>query len=328
MNACFPLPAAGAVFTVSSRTLRRFCLVGAFVFLNVAHATAQPETASSPPEPVVVPEQEEIDLETKDGVALKATYYPGTHGRDSAVLVMLHMYQGSRADYHRFAKRVQSEFGFAVLAPDLRGHGDSIHRAGARLALSPERLRTADVDAMTNFDMEAVRKFLLAQHNEETLNLNRLCLIGSEMGSVVAMQYAALDFSWPTLPTVQQNKFVRALVLISPEFNFRGVAIHDALKSPALSNELAILLICGAEDSTVAKNARRIYQQIEGKRPGERDVDDVSQRTLFQSEEPTRLQGTKLLAEMPDVESLIVDFINIQVVSKSIPWVSLKRPNQ
>src|SRR5258708_3431888 len=54
--------------------------------------TAQEQAKISPPE--------ELSLETKDGVVLRCTYFPGTKGKESVPVVLLHPFKGNR---HNFA---------------------------------------------------------------------------------------------------------------------------------------------------------------------------------------------------------------------------------
>ncbi len=312
-------PRAGFQFLAIGAWL--VCCGGAIVSSALAADPAAGTPAVKEP-----PADRVVEFTTSDGVRLKASYYPPTNGRESAVVVLLHGYQGNRTECHRFAKQLQRDWGHAVLAPDLRAHGDSTQMAGSRVPLSPQRLRAQDVRSMIRYDLEEVRRFLVARHNDEELNLNRLCLVGAGMGAVVAINWADFDWSVPALPTAQQNRFVKALVLISPEYNFRGVQIQEALQHPALQTELSLLVMCGGEDPTAVKTTRRIFGQIEPHRPREKQLDDVNQRTLFQFEAQTKLQGSPLLAEMTDAQDLVIDFVRLRLVERDLPWKNLKKP--
>lgn len=62
-----------------------------------------------------------IKLLTEDGIQLKAWYKPPENG---AVILVLHGADSSRDSVRSYAQ-ILSDQGFGVLAPDLRGHGES-----------------------------------------------------------------------------------------------------------------------------------------------------------------------------------------------------------
>jgi pimeloyl-ACP methyl ester carboxylesterase len=66
---------------------------------------------------------QDVGLRTPDGVCLAATYWPGARG-DAPGIVMLHGYGASRRAIRGNAIWLAQQ-GFAVLAVDLRGHGQS-----------------------------------------------------------------------------------------------------------------------------------------------------------------------------------------------------------
>ena len=66
-----------------------------------------------------------IDLTAQDGLSLKATFYPAKGAEPTApALLLLHMAYGDRRAWHSFAQAAQ-DAGYAVLALDSRGHGES-----------------------------------------------------------------------------------------------------------------------------------------------------------------------------------------------------------
>ena len=83
-----------------------------------------------------IPKPEDLVLPTADGVQLAVTYYPGpvypgVKDKQIIPVVLLHMWKESRNDYKDLAPYLQRS-GFAVIVPDLRGHGESTHVKGAR----------------------------------------------------------------------------------------------------------------------------------------------------------------------------------------------------
>ena len=70
-------------------------------------------------------------LQTSDGLELTLTYYRGTKGKQTIPVVLLHGWKQSRNDYKDLAPALQAQ-GYAVIVPDLRGHGESTHLKGVR----------------------------------------------------------------------------------------------------------------------------------------------------------------------------------------------------
>ena len=51
----------------------------------------------------------------------------------------------------------------------------------------------AQFKAMVTCDMEAVKKFLWERNNAGELNIDKLCVVGAEMGASVAVNFALAD---------------------------------------------------------------------------------------------------------------------------------------
>ncbi|MGW8256084.1 MAG: alpha/beta fold hydrolase, partial [Thermoguttaceae bacterium] len=79
-----------------------------------------------------LPEPEDIVLKTADSLRLALSYYPGTKGKESIPVVLLHAWKGNRTDYTRDLASFLQAKGYAVIVPDLRGHGESTRLTSAR----------------------------------------------------------------------------------------------------------------------------------------------------------------------------------------------------
>ena len=66
-----------------------------------------------------------VTFATEDGVEIVADYYAPTGPAAAPVVILLHMYRSDRAAWKPLMPALH-EAGFAVLAIDMRGHGDSI----------------------------------------------------------------------------------------------------------------------------------------------------------------------------------------------------------
>jgi len=269
-------------------------------------------------------------LEPGGGVELHATFYPSHSGKEAVPVVVLHMWKGSRSDFAPLIPVLQDQ-GFAILAPDLRGHGQSRRRLGPRGggdALDAERLGPADFAAMVQYDMETWKRFLVEKNNSEAVNIEKLTIIGAEMGAAVALNWARLDWSWPQYPGVKQGQDVKALVLISPPWNFRGLDLQPALNHPVIRGQLPLLMLVGQAESRFLSDAKRVYAILERARPGDADL-PANQKTLYFGQLGTKLQGTSLLGvPQLNVEAILVRFIELQVVKRDYPWSKRQAPGQ
>lgn len=265
------------------------------------------------------------DLVTRDGVQLGATFYPGTKDRDSVPVVLLHSWKGDRREFIRLAPYLQT-LGHAVLVPDLRGHGMSTRQVqvvGGRpreKELDASRFRSQDFAAMVQYDMAAVRSFLLKKNNDGELNLNKLVLVGSEMGAAVAVEWAAYDWSLPNYEHagIKQSQDVKALVLISPKSSFQGLRTSQTINHPAIRDRLSIMLLVGQAESREAGEVERIHKKLSLNRNDYSDLspaEAAARRTLWFGRFDTKLQGPKLL-NIPqlNIPSAIGRFIDLRVV--------------
>ena len=110
-------------------------------------------------------------------------------------------------------------------------------------------------------DVEAVRSFLVEQNNAGDLNLELLCVVGFEMGSVVALNWIYYDWSVPSWPTFKQGQDVKAFVLVSPEQTFKGASTRRALANPIVRGELSAMLIYGKDDPA-SSTGERLYTSL------------------------------------------------------------------
>lgn len=291
--------------------------------LQAAPPVAPKKADEGPPEPMIVP------LQTKDGVLLKATFYPGTKGKKSVPVVILHEWKGKRSDYKDLALLLQSK-GHAVMVPDLRGHGDStqMRRGQERpTTLSALKTKKKDIEMMVREDMEAVKRFLRDQNNAEELNIEKLCIIGVEMGAVVAANWAWDDWSWPELPTYKQGQDVKALVLISPEMTVKGVSMAHAIDDARLQGNLSVMLMVGSKDKKALESAEKIENKLGRFHPEPTEAEAKAKKSLYVVKLDTSLQGAKLVnqAELK-ADRIISGFIDLKLVEQSYPWSERRRP--
>lgn len=279
------------------------------------------------------PKPEELDLETRDGVQLKATYYGSTVGKKAVPVLILHDFKGNRTEYNQLALYLQ-QLGHAVIVPDLRGHGDSTLQ---RTPINPTP-KQLDADKMSKNDflpilvpggdLSTIRRVLLQKNNDSELNLASWCVIGvGGFGSVMAMNWAMVDWSYPPLTTGKQGQDVKAIVLISPEQNFKGMTLQLPLNHRLVRSQISTLIMVGREKSSSLRDAERIHATLERYHPvfdkdsSKEEIAD--KKDLFLVTCDTSLQGAKLLGARsvkPEPSATIAQFIKLRLSDKSIPW--------
>ncbi len=156
--------------------------------------------------------KERVTFTAADSTQLVGTYY-AAEGEKSLLLV--HQFNKDRSSWDAFASEVQRN-GFAVLAFDLRGHGES---AGTHSSFTD-----ADFIAMLQ-DVEAGATFL--RNKEKRLT----ALLGASIGANTVYKYS----SQHRIPAV----------LLSPGLNYKGIDINDITSS-------APTLIIVSKDDTYA----------------------------------------------------------------------------
>jgi pimeloyl-ACP methyl ester carboxylesterase len=319
---------------------------GLFQFCGAGFGQAPDRLPQAPPPAVAtlpllpvkkLPTPQNISLKrTRDGVQLSATFYPSKlekeMQKEAVPVILLHPYKGSRIDCAGLAVALQGS-GCAVLVPDLRGHGQSTRRLmsdGQEKELESSLFIRQDFDAMAaaeqdgGGDVEVCKSFLMTKNNSQELNIDKLCIVGAEMGASVAINWTAKDWSWPILAGAgKQGQFVKALVLLSPQWSFKGMPIGAAVGNREFVAQLSWMIVVGEQDSKAFGEAKRLNQSLERYLPAftkAQGKPSVNFRPLS-----TSLQGAKLLTT-PGLASEIVRFIDLQVGKSAHAWTEYKSP--
>ena len=302
----------------------------------MAPAKAQtPEKEKDAPPPAPKP----IWLETKDGWRIHCLYYAPKEdvreGKEVVPIIMLHGWGGQGGEYGFLAVGLQT-YGYAVMVPDLRGHGRSVGRRkpdGDYLTVKyddPKNFGPIEAKNMVN-DVESAKKWLVAKNNEGEVNIEMLCVIGAEFGAALATNWAALDWSWPVTTAGKQGQDVKALVLLSPSMqNAKGYTCTVALGTPAITQNLSVSIAVGEKNREALSAAKRIYSRLESARPklppdeGERE----RKQSVFWVPADTDLQGTRLLDRNLPINVEILKFLKRRLLWKQedYPWSERKDP--
>jgi pimeloyl-ACP methyl ester carboxylesterase len=281
-----------------------------------------------------VPAAEATRVQTRDGVELSVNYYPSRSAQDPALgkqvtpVVLLHDDKDTQGIFSSLVARLQQagqtpdQPSFAIITVDLRGHGASTRQTapnGQTRQLDAAKLSRNDILAMS-LDMEAVRKLLVDKNDLGELNLNKLCLVGVGLGATVAVNWAAQDWSAPPLLVGKQGQDVKALVLVSPQWKYRGIMLQQAMRQAGLKQGAAWMILYGEESANQTADARRIYKQLERFHP-EPETNQAPPRGLVEIPLKSSLAGSGLMSQMGQpIEDSIVNFLTTHVASQDLPW--------
>jgi len=292
---------------------------------------------------VKIPDPTAVTVETSDGVPIRCSYYPGGFvetptdnkdkpkiekkpGKEVVPIILLHGWEGRRRDFDELASSLQKR-GHAVMVPDLRGHGDSSRVTlanGETKDIDLARMRSTEIAGML-FDVEAVKKFFFEKNNAGEVNIELLCVVGADVGAIVAVNWAAYDWSRRQLPAFKQGRDVKALVLVSPESSFKGFSLTTALNHPIIQKSMSIMIIVGEDDRSAASDAKTIHSRLERLRTDQ----DPKNPDLVYLKPNTTLQGTQLI-NVPGLplRDYIGVFIEQRLVRKSseFPWTERTSP--
>jgi pimeloyl-ACP methyl ester carboxylesterase len=272
-----------------------------------------------------IPKVRGVMLKTKDGIQLSTYYFAGNLGKEAMPVIILHGWQESSLSMKKLALRIQRE-GHAVLVPDLRGHGKST-TAVIRKANGQTNTRQLDLDDFAkidilrmNLDVETCKRFLMKEHNKGECNIEKLCVIGADMGALVALNWAVIDWNQQATPFLKQGQDVKSLVLLSSPASFKGVTNQLALVQPVVRGGLNTLLLVGNGDRTSLSETKRLYNRMErfhGTKP--EDSEALKAHRLFLIELETAAQGSSLLRVKnlkPDPTEIIWIFLRNKIVNR------------
>jgi pimeloyl-ACP methyl ester carboxylesterase len=157
---------------------------------------------------------QKVSFLTDDGVLIVGTYYStSSHQTSPKAVILLHMLGRNRNDWNAFASTLSNRSNsFAVLSIDLRGHGESINQEGKTISF--QSFTPTDFNKMV-LDVKAAKHFLVTQKN---ILPNNIAIVGASIGANIGLKYAASDPS------------IKAVVLLSPGLDYRGVTTSDSIR--------------------------------------------------------------------------------------------------
>jgi pimeloyl-ACP methyl ester carboxylesterase len=281
---------------------------------KAAPPAAAAGAAAAPVEP------KEMSVTTEDGVAIKFSFYASAD-EESVPVILLHGGGGKRDDLRGVAEYLSAQ-GHSVVLPDLRGHGESTEQTknGRTITLKHQTQNRNDIAAMVVHDMTKLWNFLLNQNNDKVVNIKKLCVVGVDMGAIVALNFAAKNYTEKDYRNQPRGKDVKALVLVSPPSAYRGASYSEAVKQPCFKGPISSLIVVGEEGSAEKSNAKQldgILTKFGDSAPNK----DSKEKLVLYAGLKTKLQGAQLLSN-PQLKLMeaVDGFIKTRLVEKNIPW--------
>ncbi len=203
--------------------------------------TADPLTADTTPKAV--------GFQTEDQVNIKGTYYPPSNPQAQVPAILLvHKLDGNKESWQGLATAAQKA-GYAVLAIDMRGHGES---DGGKF----HDQMVQDLDTALNW---------MADRPE--IKGDSLGIVGASLGANLALQGGS------------RNPKVKSVVMLSPGLDYEGVTTVDAL---ATYGQRAAMFVATENDTYAADSAQNLNSRALGQHqiqiyPGSQQGIDIFQ---------------------------------------------------
>lgn len=298
------------------------CILWAVLALVVLGLTdaARAQNTTPPAEPLI----QEHMLKAGDDWPIKITYYRSTLGKETPVIILLHMRGSNRIVWDDFAQQLQKE-GYAVVAVDFRKHGESKGTGGATAGGKgsggdASDVRPDDYQKMGLQDLEAVKQFLYNEHQAEKLNMNKIGIVAPEMSAPIALNYTMLDWSKqpfndaPNRETrTPRGRDIRAVVLLSPDDHLPKMTTQSAMQAirdPVMN--IKFLILNGKKDTLDRGQSKRIYNALSGSRDG------ASRVTMVEYD--FNMRGTEAVMKIQHLQDTIIQFFEDNLKPVPSTW--------
>lgn len=191
--------------------------------------------------------KKQIEVETKDARIIKATLtYKKVKGATKyPTVLLLHSLGASSNDWGNLITYL-NKAGYAVIAMDLRGHGQSIYNTN----LQRKSWTYFNQKAYQKFPSDAVAILKQAQVVSKKVDLNNWAIVGADIGANTAVLTAKM---YPKKP--------KTMVLISPTMTFKGLYIPVAMTE---IGTMPILSMASQKDSYSLQQQKQLAKFSQG----------------------------------------------------------------
>jgi dienelactone hydrolase len=165
-----------------------------------------------------------------DGLTIFGTFYPGAGQGPWPAVMLLHMNGGQRSDWDAFARQLAGE-GYAALAIDMRGHGDTGGQSDWELAAG---------------DLQQVWAYLTSR---EDVDETRAAIAGASIGANMS------------LVTGVEEPSVKTVIMLSPGLNYFDVTTDDRIVQ---YGNRPSLIVASEEDTLSADSSEELHELAMG----------------------------------------------------------------
>ncbi len=182
---------------------------------------------------------QDINFITVDGVSIKGSFIPSAQLK-SPLIIMLHQLGRTRKTYEPYWPLFKKA-GFAQLALDIRGHGESIEANGK--PLNWEDFEPADWQNA----IEDVKGALSVMSKKRGVDLEKVGIVGASIGANLAFRSAAL------LPEI------KSAVLLSPGLDYRGLTTEEFVDRAKLK---PLMIVAAEGDKYSFESSESLSQKL------------------------------------------------------------------
>jgi alpha-beta hydrolase superfamily lysophospholipase len=182
-----------------------------------------------------------LRLTTADDAGISAAFYQAAANPAPAV-ILLHGLGTNREEWSSFVPTLQRA-GFAVLALDLRGHGESTRRVTSQgpVGLDYRKFAPRDFQDML-LDLDAAFNWLTRQPE---VDRTRVAMVGADLGANLALRYASF------------NDEVAAFLLFSPGLVHQGIRADDVI---AKVGHRPLRIVVARDDPFAFESSKRLVE--------------------------------------------------------------------
>lgn len=231
-----------------------------------------------------LPAARDVTLTTEDELTIAGTFW-GAEDENAPGVVLLHMFRSDRTAWKPVVKALRAR-GIAVLAIDMRGHGDSTKQGKEDLA---DRVAKRDAKLFNAMHHDAAAAVTWLSESGGC-DADRIAIAGASVGCSVAIDTAR-----------RHPDAVSGVLCMTPGANYLGVdTIAHLAKLPA---DIPLLLL--SHESELQAGATAIVEA----RP--------ATRLVIYDDEPAKggeaqrgwAHGTRMFGEIPLVELTVASFV-------------------
>ncbi len=219
-------------------------------------------------------EPHRVEYTTSDGVVIIGDYWmPKDANTPAPAVILLHMYRSDRSAWRPLVS-VLEDTGFAIMAIDLRGHGESIKPEDRKLE---KRVRDRDPVLFRAMHRDVFGAYRWLQQRPE-VDLSRLAIVGASVGCSVALDYAVRD------------KSVDTIVLMTPGENYLGV---DSIEDIKQYGRRPVLMLTSEEERSQGTQA----------------LSELAKQAEVKNYTKTGIHGTRMFGKVPGVQHYIAVYL-------------------